>query len=161
MNYLRIATVFMVLGLMLVLAACGTAAPSAACYPLNEIEQRAEIAFLPADTVRLSYEATSGENYQESPYYGVVRVVMGSMQNTSSVFQTYSDYLQQQGWTQDIAYAHEIMWSKEALTLRIIATDPNNSRGIPAESKQVHRTWYVLLLGESKASECSTTTIPK
>ncbi|KPL88098.1 hypothetical protein [Herpetosiphon geysericola] len=115
MNYGRIATVFMVLGLMLVLAACGDAAPSAACYPLNEIEQRAEVAFLPADTVLLHYEASNDENHQESPYRGVIESVMGSNQDTKAFFQTYTTYLQRQGWSQDIAHADEIMWSKEAL----------------------------------------------
>ncbi|WP_110520122.1 hypothetical protein [Herpetosiphon llansteffanensis] len=162
MNYVRIAPLSMVLGLTLVLAACGAAAPSAACYALADLEKMPESHFLQTDTVRLHYEATNGENHQESPYYGVVRVVMGSMQTKQAFFQTYTTYLQQQGWTQrDTYHAEDHMWEKDALTLELSSVDPNNSRGIPAESKQVHRTWYVLLLGEFKGSECSTTAVPK
>lgn len=140
----------------IVLVACGTSNRSTACYPLKEIEQHGEVAFLPSDTMRLNYEASNDEPLEQSPYRGVVEIVMGSMQNTSTFFQAYSDYLQQQGWTQNIANADEIMWSKDALTLRIMVVDPKNRRDIPSSSKQAHRAWYVLLFGELKGSECPT-----
>lgn len=161
MYYLRIATLSMVLSLTLVLAACGADAPSAACYTLADVEQQPEAHFLPTDTMRLSYDVSNDEPVEESPYRGVVEVTMGSMQNTSAFFQTYTDYLQQQGWTQNIAHPDEIMWSKDALTLRLMVVDPNKRRDIPCSSKQAHRTWYVLLLGELKGSACPTSIVPQ
>ncbi len=160
-NCIRMPKLPILIGLMLLLAACGSSPTSAACYSIADLERMPEAHFLPTDTVRLSYEASNDENHQESPYRGVIESVMGSNQDTKAFFQTYSDYLQQQGWTQDIARPDEIMWSKDGLTLRIMIVDPNHRRDIPAASKQAHRTWYVLSLGEFKGSVCPTNAIPK